>query len=72
MRKSICNSINLVLIIIDTKIILKKLLDSPNLMKNQALYIYELTEVIMIYKHQNFVFATLQVMAPGLKDFNNG
>lgn len=58
--------------LIDPKIISREFLGPPNLFRAQTLYIYKLTKAIIVGYNKNFVFATLQVVAPGLQSFNNG
>lgn len=70
-KKSICNSIGLVLIIIDPKIIFEKLLGLLDLTKAQTLYIYQLTGVFIINKNKDLVFAAFEIVVPGFKGFNN-
>ena len=57
--------------IIDSKVVLGELLDLTDLLRAQVFCIYETTEVIMIHKNENLIFATFQVIAPGFKCFNN-
>ena len=33
-------------------------LDSPNLIRTQAFYVYEITKIVVINKNKKFVFAT--------------
>ena len=47
----------LALAIIDSKVITRELLDPLDLFRAQALYIHKLTEVIMVRKDKNLVFA---------------
>ena len=42
-----------------------------NLTKAQTFCIYELIDIIIVCKHQNFVFVALQVVMLGFKSFNN-
>ena len=70
-RQSISHSISLSLMIIDLKVVLRKLLGPKDLAKVQAFCIYESTKVIMVSKDKDLVFATFQVVAPNLKGFNN-
>lgn len=51
--------------------ILRKLLDLTDLTKAQTLYVHKPTLVIMVTKDKNFIFATLQMVMPGLKSLNN-
>ena len=55
-RQSISCSINLFLMIIDAKVVLKKLLNPADLPKTQSLCIHELTEIVMVSKDKNLVF----------------
>lgn len=47
------------MIIIDPKVVLQELLGPPNLTKAKALRVYEPTEVIIVDKNENLVFAAL-------------
>ena len=58
-RQSISYSISFFLIIIDLKVISKKLLGLVDLIKAQIFRIYKLTEVIMVIKDKDLIFATL-------------
>ncbi len=49
----------------------RELLGPADLTKAQAFRIDELTEVIMVSKDEDLVFAAFQVVAPSLKSFNN-
>ena len=51
--------------------ILKELKGPPDLTRAQTLCIVELIEVIIVGKHQNFVFAAFQIVFPGLKRLKN-
>ncbi len=70
-RQSISRSISLSLTIIDLEVVLREFLGSAELTRAQTFYIHKLTEVIMVSKDKNFVFAFVQVVAPSLKGFNN-
>ncbi len=70
-RQGISRSISLSLTIIDSEVVLREFLGSADLTRAQALCIYELTEVIMVSKDENLVFAAFQVVVPSLKGFNN-
>ena len=50
----------------------RKLLGPLDLMKAQVLYIHESTEVVMVRKDKDLIFAAFQVVAPSFKSFNNG
>lgn len=54
-RKSLYYFIDLILIIIDPKVIPRELLGPSNLIKAQVIYIYKLTRVIMVSKNKNLV-----------------
>ena len=45
----------LALLIVNSKVILRELLGSPDLSGAQALCIYKAAKIIMIGKHENFV-----------------
>ncbi len=57
--------------IIDLIVVLRELLGPADLMKAQVLRIHESTDVIMVSKDKDLVFAAFQVVVPTLKDFNN-
>ena len=44
------------LIIINSKIVIKNLLDSIRLINTQTFYMYKLTKVFIVYKDKNFIF----------------
>ena len=54
-RQNISRSISFSLIIIDLEVVLRELLDLADLTRAQTLCIYELTEVIMVSKDENFI-----------------
>ena len=56
---------------IDLKVVLRELLGLVDLTKAQVFYIHKLTEIIMISKAKNLVFAVFQVVLPSLKGLNN-
>ena len=58
--------------IIYLELITRELLGPPDLSRAQVLYIHKLTEVVMVCKDKDLVFAAFQVVAPSFKDFNNG
>ena len=70
-RQSICSRICLALAIIDSKVIMRELLGPTNLFGAQALHIHELTEVIMVRKDKNLMFAAFQIVTSRLKGFDN-
>ena len=59
------------LIRIYSTVVLKEFLNLVDLAKAQVFCIHKLTEVIMVSKDKNVIFAAFQIMAPSLKDFNN-
>ncbi len=70
-RQGISRSICLSLTIIDLKVVSRELLGLAYLTKAQAFRIHVSTEVIMVSKDKNLIFAALQVVAPSLKGFND-
>ena len=55
-KKSIYNYIHFFLIIINKKVVIKKLLGLINLIKAEIFYIYKLVKVDIIYKDKNLIF----------------
>ena len=51
--------------------VLRELLGPINLSRAQTLCIHETTEVIIIYKDENFMLAAFQIIAPYLEGFDN-
>lgn len=51
--------------------ITRELLSLLDPIKAQVLYIYELTEVIIVHKNKNLVFTAFQVVALSLEGFND-
>ena len=70
-RQRISHSISFFLTIIDLKMVLRELLGPIDLIRAQVFCIHELTELIMISKDKNLVFAAFHVMTSSLKGFNN-
>ncbi len=70
-KQGISRSISLFLTIIDLEGVLRELLGLADLMRAQTFRIHESTEVIMVSKDKDFIFAAFQVVAPSLKGFNN-
>ncbi len=70
-RQGISRSISLSLIIIDSEVVSRELLGPADLTRAQTFRIHKLTKVIMVSKNEDLIFATLQVVAPSLKNFNN-
>ena len=56
MRKNINNSISFFLIIINSKVVTKEVLDPTDLVEAQKLYIYKLINIIIVYKNKKLVF----------------
>ncbi len=57
-KQGISRSISLSLTIIDSEVVLKKLLGPADLMRAQTLCIHELTKVFIVSEDENLVFAT--------------
>ena len=55
-KDCVCYSICFILIIIDLKIVMKKLLSLIDLTKAQTICIHDLSEIIMVNKNKNLVF----------------
>ncbi len=70
-RQGISRNISLSLTIIDLKVVSRELLGPTDLTRAQAFHIQKSTEVIMVSKDKDLLFAALQVVAPSLKGFNN-
>ncbi len=58
-RQSISNSIMYFLTIIFSEVVLRELLGPANLTRAQAFCIHKLTEVVMVSKDEDLVFAAL-------------
>ncbi len=71
MRQGISRSTSLFLTIIDLEVVSRELLGSADLTRVQAFCLHESTEVIMVSKDEELIFAALQVVAPSLKTFND-
>ena len=56
-KQSVCSSIGLALAIINLKMVSRKLLGPPDLIKAQTLYIYKLTKVVVVGQDKDLVFA---------------
>ncbi len=70
-RQSISCSISFSLTIIDSEVESRELLGPADLTRAQASRIHELTEVIMVTKDEDLIFAALQVVALSLKGLND-
>ncbi len=70
-RQSISRSISFSLMIIDSEVVSRDFLSPADLTRAQVFCIHESTEVIMVSKDENLVFAAFQVVAPSLKGFND-
>lgn len=53
------------------KLVVKELLGLTNLIRAQTLLIYELTQVIIVFKDENLVFIALSIVSQGFKSFKN-
>lgn len=71
LRKNIYSFFNLVLIIVNLKIILKEFLSSITLFKTPIFYIYKITNFVIIYKEKIFLFTIFWIIKPGFNYFNN-
>ncbi len=56
-RESIYSSVGFALMIVDSKMISRELLGPPDLARTKALRIHEPTEIIVVSKDKNLVFA---------------
>ena len=70
-RQSICSRICLTLAIVNSEMVLRELLGPADLSGAQALCIHETTEVIVVCKDENLMFATFQIVTPRLEDLDN-
>ena len=70
-RQSICSCIYFALAVVNSKIVLGKLLGLADLSRSQTLYIYEPTKAVVIYKDKHLVLATFQIVMPCLENFDN-
>ncbi len=70
-RQGISRSINLSLIIINSEVVSREILGPAELTRAQAFRIHKSTEVIMVSKDKDLIFAAFQVLAPSRKSFNN-
>ena len=52
--------------------ITKKLLSLSNLTRDQAFCIYKSTQVVVVYKDEELIFAAFQKVVLSLEYFNNG
>ena len=58
--------------IVNMEMVLRELLSPADLFGAQALYIYEMTEVIVVRKDEDLMLAAFQIVALSLECFNNG
>ena len=56
-RQNICHNISFFLTIINLEVISRELLGSANLTRAQVFCIHKLTEIVMVNKKENLVFA---------------
>ena len=70
-QQSIFSYICLALTIINAKIVVKELLGLANLSEAQTLCIYRITEVIVVRKDKNLLFATFQIVTLRFKGLDN-
>ena len=52
--------------------ILKELLSPTDLLGAEIFWIYEMTEIIVVYKEENLMLATFQIVALSFEYFNDG
>lgn len=71
-KQSVHNFVGFALTIISLKMISRELLGLTDLTRIQNFCIHKLIKVIILYKYQNFVFVALQIVKPGIENFNNG
>lgn len=57
-KKKICNLLDFLLAIVNSKIILKKILSLINVFKTWTFYIYKIIKVDIINKNKNFIFVS--------------
>ena len=57
--------------IVDLKMILKKLFNLINLFKTQVFCIHKIIEIILISKNKNLIFIALKIIMTSLKCINN-
>ena len=70
--QSVSSCICLALVIIDLKMVLREFLGAMDFLGAQTFCIHETTEIIVVCKDKNFMFAAFQVVVPSLECFNNG
>ncbi len=71
-RQGISSSISFALSIINPEVVPLQLLRPPDLPRTQAFCVYEMLEVVVVCKYENFMLVALQVVSPSLEGFNNG
>lgn len=69
--KSVYNSISLVLTILNLEIVLREFIGLADLTKAQIFYIHELTEVVAVCKHEDFILIAFKVGLLVLETCNN-
>ena len=70
-RQSICNRICLTLAIVNLEIVSKELFGPLDLSGAQAFCIHKTTEIIIIYKYENLMLATFQIVTPPFEGLDN-
>ena len=58
-KQGINSSVNYALIIIDSEVVIREFLGLADLSRAQTLYVHELSEVVMVGKHKDFMSKTL-------------
>ena len=71
-RQGIGSSVSLALTIIDSEVVTREFLSPANLPGAQTLCVYELSEVVMVGKHKDFMLRALEIVPPGLESLNDG
>ena len=71
-KQGIGSSICLALLVIDPEVVTRELLGLANLSGAQTFCLHELSEVVMVGKHKNFMLGAFQVMPPSLEKLNDG
>lgn len=70
-EKRICCAIGPILVILNAKVISRKLLSSPNLPGTEAFGSYEAPQIVIIHKYQDLILITFQIVVPDLKNPDN-
>ena len=71
LKQGISSFICLVLTIIDLKVITREFLSPVNLSETQNFHVYELLEVVIVGKYDDFILKALYVVPLSLESLNN-